>query len=451
MRKVFAILFASIALMGCGSSNNGFVATPLTNSGNPILPQAVNDSYTTLGNASVSFPGSSGVLNNDSLPSGGIDSFDATTTQNGSVSLNSDGSFTYTPTFGFTGTDTFTYTLANAAGTSTATVTIQVPEAAYFVNNSGGNGNGSLATPFNNIDSAVAASNENDVIFLFRGDGTSTGMSSAVTLKSGQSLIGEATGLASDGTIVAAGQRPNTTLQLTLADSNKISGLAFSLAGTGDIIFGSGFSGLTAQNNFFNTEASRAVNLENASGTVSLTENRFIALAGAADGVKISQSDSNLTPTFTISSNRFQASNTPVVTRVANPTTAGDLGIDLQLIAGTTTATISQNVMEQLNTGSQWQTFLNLQAQGSAQANLRLTDNTLSAISSDAVEMNASNSSLVCSDVTGNTMNQDLRLVQIDTSTFQVEEVNNLSTLNNGATIITSGTITNVADGTCQF
>ncbi|HIB68571.1 MAG TPA: hypothetical protein EYO33_26655, partial [Phycisphaerales bacterium] len=306
MRKFFAILFVSIALVGCGSSNNGFVATPLTNSGNPILPQAVNDTYTTLGNAPVSFPSSSGVLRNDVLPSGGIDTFDAATTQNGSVSLNSDGSFTYTPRFGFTGTDTFTYTLANGAGTSTATVTIQVPEAAYFVNNSGSNGNGSLATPFNNISSAMAAANENDVIFLFRGDGTSTGMDTAVTLKNGQSLVGEATGLTSDGTIVAPGQRPNTSLQLTLADNNKISGLAFSRAGTGDIITGDTFTGLTAQDNLFNTESSRAVNLEDASGSISITKNRFVALAGGADGVRIYQAAGSLNANVTIESNRFQ-------------------------------------------------------------------------------------------------------------------------------------------------
>ncbi len=531
MRKFFAILFVSIALVGCGSSNNGFVATPLTNSGNPILPQAVNDTYTTLGNAPVSFPSSSGVLRNDVLPSGGIDTFDAATTQNGSVSLNSDGSFTYTPRFGFTGTDTFTYTLANGAGTSTATVTIQVPEAAYFVNNSGSNGNGSLATPFNNISSAMAAANENDVIFLFRGDGTSTGMDTAVTLKNGQSLVGEATGLTSDGTIVAPGQRPNTSLQLTLADNNKISGLAFSRAGTGDIITGDTFTGLTAQDNLFNTESSRAVNLEDASGSISITKNRFVALAGGADGVRIYQAAGSLNANVTIESNRFQTSNTPILGLVANPGTAGDLGVDLQLAGGTTTVTLSENVMEQVSGNSQWQTFLNLLTENAAQGTVTLNKNLLSAVNNDAVVVNvggtstlrleASNNSgssigsdafrllqndaskmtciltgnnfsvqdqginqtssssletairlvnnifssagtssanlesgssgTVCLDATGNTLDKGLRLVQTDTATFQVEQFNSLSTLNNGANIITSGTITNVADGTCQF
>ena len=42
------------------------------------------------------------------------------------MTLNADGSFTYTPTAGFSGTDTFTYEASNVAGTDTATVTITV-------------------------------------------------------------------------------------------------------------------------------------------------------------------------------------------------------------------------------------------------------------------------------------------------------------------------------------
>ena len=44
------------------------------------------------------------------------------------MTLNADGSFTYTPDAGFSGTDTFSYQAANGAGTDTATVTITVNE-----------------------------------------------------------------------------------------------------------------------------------------------------------------------------------------------------------------------------------------------------------------------------------------------------------------------------------
>ncbi len=69
-----------------------------------------------------------GVLGNDDQQGPGttISAYDATTAQNGTVVLNNDGSFTYTPANNFTGADSFTYTLANAAGNDTATVNITV-------------------------------------------------------------------------------------------------------------------------------------------------------------------------------------------------------------------------------------------------------------------------------------------------------------------------------------
>ena len=44
-----------------------------------------------------------------------------------SVTLGTNGSFTYTPALNFVGAETFTYTLSNQAGTSTGTVTLTSP------------------------------------------------------------------------------------------------------------------------------------------------------------------------------------------------------------------------------------------------------------------------------------------------------------------------------------
>jgi VCBS repeat-containing protein len=71
--------------------------------------------------------GAPGVLANDTDPDG-----DALTAQpvssaaNGTVSLQSDGSFTYTPNAGFTGDDSFSYAASDGSLSSTATVTISV-------------------------------------------------------------------------------------------------------------------------------------------------------------------------------------------------------------------------------------------------------------------------------------------------------------------------------------
>ncbi len=75
-------------------------------------PTAVNDSYATAENTPLSVP-EPGVLSNDT------DAYDYPLTASlvsqathGTVALNADGSFTYTPNTGFTGTDRFVY-LAN--------------------------------------------------------------------------------------------------------------------------------------------------------------------------------------------------------------------------------------------------------------------------------------------------------------------------------------------------
>ncbi|WP_068116411.1 Ig-like domain-containing protein [Tropicimonas marinistellae] len=67
------------------------------------------------------------VLANDSDPDGDPVSI-ASVTQgsNGSVSINSDGTLTYSPAGGFTGTDTFTYEITSTGGLDTGRVTVSV-------------------------------------------------------------------------------------------------------------------------------------------------------------------------------------------------------------------------------------------------------------------------------------------------------------------------------------
>ncbi len=92
---------------------------------NPV-PVAQNDAYT--GTEDVAITGN--VRTNDSDPDG--DALTVNTTpvsgpSNGTLLLNSNGTFTYTPANNFTGTDTFTYEVTDADGaTSTATVTLYV-------------------------------------------------------------------------------------------------------------------------------------------------------------------------------------------------------------------------------------------------------------------------------------------------------------------------------------
>lgn len=90
-------------------------------------PVASDDSYSTDFETALTVP-APGVLANDTDPEGGpLTAGSIGNPSNGSVTLNSDGSFTYTPDPGFSGTDTFTYTVTdNMGATDTGLVTITV-------------------------------------------------------------------------------------------------------------------------------------------------------------------------------------------------------------------------------------------------------------------------------------------------------------------------------------
>ena len=75
----------------------------------PGAPVGVADNYATTLNTPLTVA-TPGVLANDSGPaSASLTASLATPTAHGTVTLNRDGSFVYTPTTGFTGTDAFTY------------------------------------------------------------------------------------------------------------------------------------------------------------------------------------------------------------------------------------------------------------------------------------------------------------------------------------------------------
>jgi hypothetical protein len=101
-------------------------------------PTAVNDNYTMQQEETLTVP-APGLLGNDTDPDGDpLTAAVEITPANGSVALNADGSFTYTPATGFFGTDTFTYQIVDGqGGTDTAVVTLTVnetiPTETYFV------------------------------------------------------------------------------------------------------------------------------------------------------------------------------------------------------------------------------------------------------------------------------------------------------------------------------
>jgi Bacterial Ig domain/Bacterial Ig-like domain (group 1) len=90
-------------------------------------PTAQDDGYSTARGVPLIVSADQGVLANDSDPDGDpLSASQVSGPAHGSLSLNADGSFTYTPSADFFGQDTFTYQVTAGGLTDTATVTIIV-------------------------------------------------------------------------------------------------------------------------------------------------------------------------------------------------------------------------------------------------------------------------------------------------------------------------------------
>ena len=101
---------------------NSTATVTITVDGNPM---AQDDEATTEFETTVTVD----VLDNDSDDEGEVEITEVTDPSNGTVTLNDDGTITYTPNDGFEGEDTFTYTITDNSGkTDTATVTVTVTE-----------------------------------------------------------------------------------------------------------------------------------------------------------------------------------------------------------------------------------------------------------------------------------------------------------------------------------
>ncbi|UKP00603.1 Ig-like domain-containing protein [Nostoc sp. UHCC 0870] len=89
-------------------------------------PVAVNDSYSTEAGQQLVVAAANGVLSNDTdAQSDPLTAAVVQAPSNGSVTLNPDGSFAYTPNAGFIGTDSFTY-LANDTKVNSAPATVNI-------------------------------------------------------------------------------------------------------------------------------------------------------------------------------------------------------------------------------------------------------------------------------------------------------------------------------------
>jgi len=128
--------FTYMANDGLANSNTATVTITVNAVNDP--PSAVNDTYSTKKNNGLTVA-APGVLANDSDADGNpLTSVLVAGVSHGSLTLNSNGSFTYTPVTGYTGSDSFTY-MANdglaSSNTATVAITITEPVITFGLNN----------------------------------------------------------------------------------------------------------------------------------------------------------------------------------------------------------------------------------------------------------------------------------------------------------------------------
>jgi hypothetical protein len=394
---VCALLFT-----GCGDSREDFVITnnnpqqqqPLDPVDAP--PVAQPDTVVALGNATLNQAAANGVLVNDTLNGGEITDFDATTTQGGTVDLEADGSFTYTPVFGFEGTDRFTYTLANAEGESTTTVTLNVNGSGWFVDNSAAaGGNGSQATPFNSLELALAEAESGDTVFVFRGNGTAT--NNPFTLPQGVKLIGQAEGLVLAQTIVPGNsdQRPTVAGPITLAGNNEVAGLSIvNNSGADHSVKGENVSGITLRNNNFGETEENHIFLQIASGTVQILDNEFDDAASGNDSIVIfTGTESSAVTDVAVSGNTFTGSSSRDQGNATTFAFRGTSSVEL---------TISGNVINNPVSTSGINSGFTLFTEGTATVNASISDNEVRRVRKDGVRLFGDAASTVTATLSGN-------------------------------------------------
>lgn len=223
-----------------------------------------------------------------------------TTTDGGSVVMQADGDFVFTPkasTSCTDHTDSFSYTLNDAdGGTDTGTVTIDIAGCVWYVSNSAAGDSGTSNAPFNTLAQAETASAANDTVYVFDGDNTTTGYAAGITLKAGQRLVGERAALDIGVDHLAdavAGNRPTITAGgvdvVTLGAGNTLTGIAIDPGTAGGIAGGTGDAAGTitdvAVSDSDNSGTQPGLELDTTTGTYTISD--FTVSNSGATGIRL--------------------------------------------------------------------------------------------------------------------------------------------------------------------
>ena len=315
---------------------------------------------------------SGSVLAND-LPAAGVSVTAGTfaTSAGGSVTIQSDGTFLYTPKANpgaaATTSDSFTYTgTSNTGGTATptsaiGTVNLTLLGRVWYVKNNGGGTNGQSQSPFTTLAAAAAASTANDIIFVYNGDGSNSGQNAGITLKDGQQLLGEIAGLTvNTHVLVNAGSRPTignsggagvTVASSTGNPRGNVVIKGFSLAGTTQGIditsAGTGTLSATVDNIVVTSAGNNGVRVSGAATTsTTVTVQNVVVNAATQNGIDAQQTsagalvlninNNNITATGTGININGAGSTSTTITNFASNNISGNTGAAGIVVASAT-------------------------------------------------------------------------------------------------------------------
>jgi hypothetical protein len=166
-----------------------------------------------------------------------------------------------------------------------AAAAASTPQIWYVRNNAAAGGDGSRTAPLNLLTSAESKSKPGDIIFLFAGNETTLNQNLGITLKDGQSLIGEGVALVVDNvTLVPAGKRPLITsvvgAGIRVANNNTVRGVTVTDAKGGGIVALAPMSSLTLDTVIVRRSGTEALRLDETSGVVSINASEFDTAPG---------------------------------------------------------------------------------------------------------------------------------------------------------------------------
>jgi hypothetical protein len=227
------------------------------------------------------------------------------------------------------------------------------PWQVWFVNNTSSSA-GTFQSPFPTLAQAQSASSPNDMIYVFPGDGTTTGMDMGITLQAGQKLFGSSIAhkiATTNGNVTipafstSAPMLTNAGSIVTLANGNEVSGLQLAVTQLDStaIIGAAGTNGANIHDNVLSGAVHYAgINIVG-QGTVTIINNQLTGpLSNTDQAIRLTVSPS-LNMNATVDYNQISG--------------FGD-GIGMNYgLNSTATADISYNTLTNLTTGASTSIF----------------------------------------------------------------------------------------------